>query len=252
MNHPFFIILSSMVLLGPVLLLAFVCLASLWGKPENLEQRISQATLGATLLGLLSITAIAAGMLLGGHLELQLDLGHWLQIEQHSFHFHLTFIFDRLSVPFVLLIYILCGTVGAFTTKYLHREHGFQRFFILYSLFVLGMVVSTLAGSIEVLFFGWELVGLSSALLVGFFHERTAPAINGLRVWTVYRFADAAFLMAAVLLHHATGEGDFHLMSRGAVWPDATSTLTAGHALGAGLLLLIAVAGKSALIPFSG
>ena len=87
--------------------------------------------------------------------------------------------------------------------------------------------------------------------LVGF-HERIAPAINGLRVWAIYRFADAAFLLAAVQLHHATGEGDFHLMSRGGVWPEATSTLSASNAMIAGLLLLIAVAGKSALIPFCG
>jgi len=247
-----FIIFAGMVLISPVLLLAFTCLAGMWSQSEKLEREISQATFGSIALGLASSLAIAIWMGLGSQPELTLDLGQWIKIKDQPFHFHLTFIFDRLSMPFLLLIYVLCGTVGAFTSKYLHREPGFQRFFILYSLFLLGMVLSSLAGSIEVLFLGWELVGLSSALLVGFFHERPSPAINGLRVWTIYRFADAAFLMAAVLLHHAAGEGDFHLMAQGAPWPNAVSAIPASPALGAGLLLLVAVAGKSALIPFSG
>ena len=93
------------------------------------------------------------------------------------------FVFDRLSVPFVILTFVLCGTIGAFASRYLHREPGYNRFFVLYALFLAGMVVTALAGTIETLFAGWELVGLSSALLVAFFQERPAPVRNGLRVW---------------------------------------------------------------------
>ena len=117
------------------------------------------------------------------------------------------FVFDRLSVPFVILSFVLCGTIGAFATRYMHREPGYNRFFVLYALFLLGMVLTSLAGTIETLFAGWELVGLSSALLVAFFHERPAPVRNGLRVWIVYRISDAALLLAAVALHHLHGEG---------------------------------------------
>ena len=76
-------------------------------------------------------------------------------------------------------------------------------------MFVLGMVVTSLAGTIETLFAGWELVGLSSALLVAFFQERPAPARNGLWVWIVYRVSDAALLLAAVAMHHLTRRGRF-------------------------------------------
>ena len=58
----------------------------------------------------------------------------------------------------------------------MHRERGFNRFFVLYALFVLGMEITALAGTIETLFAGWEFVGLSSALLVAFFHERRPGA----------------------------------------------------------------------------
>ena len=107
----------------------------------------------------------------------------------------------------------------------MHRERGFNRFFVLFALFVLGMVVTSLAGTIETLFTGWELVGLSSALLVAFFQERPGPARNGLWVWTIYRFSDAALLLAAVAMHHLRGEGDFDKLLGAGPWPDAAASL---------------------------
>src|SRR5207253_8276918 len=100
-------------------------------------------------------------------------LGDWVIIPQY--HFEIKFLFDRLSVPFAILSFVLCGTIGAFASRYMHREPGFNRFYVLYSLFIVGMVTTALAGTIETLFTGWELVGLSSALLVAFFQERPAP-----------------------------------------------------------------------------
>ena len=45
------------------------------------------------------------------------------------------FVFDRLSVPFAILSFVLCGTIGAFAIRYMHREPGYNRFFVLYALF---------------------------------------------------------------------------------------------------------------------
>jgi len=114
------------------------------------------------------------------------------------------------------------------------------------------MTLASVAGTIETLFTGWELVGLSSALLVAFFHERLAPPRNGLRVWVVYRVSDAALLVAAVVMHHLAGSGDFGRMFGVGAWPDDRATVTEGQALVVGSLLLVAAAGKSALVPFSG
>ena len=60
-----------------------------------------------------------------------------------------------------------------------------------------GLTMAAFCGSIETLFIGWELVGLSSALLAAYFHERPSPVCNAQRVWSVYRIADASFLVAA-------------------------------------------------------
>jgi NAD(P)H-quinone oxidoreductase subunit 5 len=68
----------------------------------------------------------------------------------------------------------------------------------------------------------------------------------------VYRLADAAFLIAAVAMHHVTGAGDFDGLMGAGPWPEGQAALTQQQALYVGLLLLVAAAGKSALVPFSG
>src|SRR5438132_537954 len=83
------------------------------------------------------------------------------------------------------------------------------------------------------------------AVLVAFFQERPAPARNGLWVWTVYRVSDAALLLAAVVMHHLRGEGDFDKLLGAGPWPEEHSIVPVGQALLVGLLLLAAAAGKS-------
>jgi len=243
--------LLGLVVVGSPLILTFIL-----GVSSLLEQKLDEDTTSlmvyvAIVSGLSAAVAILALMLITGVRHVPIVLGDWVVIPHH-YHFSVKFVFDRLSVPFVILSYVLSGTIGVFASKYMHRERGFNRFFVLYTLFVLGMVMTSLAGTIETLFTGWELVGLSSALLVAFFHERPAPSRNGLWVWTVYRVSDAALLLAAVTVHHFQGEGDFDLLLGADLWPYGHASITSGQALWAGLLLLAAAAGKSALVPFSG
>jgi NAD(P)H-quinone oxidoreductase subunit 5 len=152
---------------------------------------------------------------------------------------------------------MLCGSIGAFAYRYMHREPGYNRFFVLYSIFLMGMIIASLAGTIETLFVGWELVGLSSALLVSFFQERAGPVKNGLRVWIVYRISDAALLIASIAMHHLHGHGDFEkFLGQGAwetgAWPAGACDVRASAGMLVGVLMLIAAAAKSALVPFSG
>jgi len=240
--------LAAVVVGAPAVLVALLGCASLGDRPFS-ERSISRMVQTAVVSGLLAAMAILSWMLYTGQRLVAFDLGHWVDIPHYQFT--IKFIFDRLSVPFVMLSFVLCGTIGAFATKYMHRERGFNRFFALYAIFLLGMVVTSLAGTVETLFAGWELVGLSSALLVAFFHERPSPCRNGLYVWSVYRVSDAALLIAALTLHHMRGHGDFLQTVGAGSWPDAHAYVTSHEALVVGLLLLIAAAAKSALIPFS-
>ncbi|MCI0700312.1 MAG: oxidoreductase [Planctomycetia bacterium] len=240
------------VLLAPVVLLSVLGVGSLIERPLS-ERATSQLVRAATALGFLAALGVLAIMLVEGTRHVTVLTGDWVKVPHY--HFSVKFVFDRLSVPLVILTFLLCGIIGSFATRYMHRERGFNRFFTLLAVFILGMVAACLAGTVETLFVGWELVGLSSALLVAFFHERPNPVRNGLRVWIVYRVSDAALLLAAVVMHRMIGEGDFARClgdDPAHPWPEGVTSATAAQALVVGLLLLVAAAGKSALVPFSG
>ena len=241
--------LGLVVVAAPLLLLTVIGVASLVGKPLS-ERLIGQLVPAANLIGLFAALGMLGLMLATGVRQVPIELGSWVSIPRY--HFAIKFEFDRLSVPFVILTFVLCGTIGKFADRYMHREPGFNRFFVFYALFLLGMIITSLSGTIETLFAGWELVGLSSALLVAYFHDRPAPVRNGLRVWIVYRVSDAALLVASVVMHHMTGQGDFDKLLGGEPWPLGHTLLTSHQALLVGLLLLMAAAGKSAMVPFSG
>ena len=245
-----FRVLGLTVVGAPAALFCVLGLSSLLRDRPLSERMIVACVQAAIITGLLASIAILALMLGLGTRHVPIAFGRWVDIPHY--HFDFKFEFDRLSVPFVILTFALCGTIGAFCRRYMHREPGFNRFFVFYSLFVLGMVTTSLAGTIETLFTGWELVGLSSALLVAFYHERLSPVQNGLQVWCVYRLSDAALLLASVVLHHLTGEGDFDKLVRVGHWPEGTAMLTEPQCLAVGLLLLVAAMGKSAMVPFSG
>jgi len=245
------ILFGMLVVAAPAVLVATIGLSLLAGRPMS-ERGVARLTQMMVSAGTLGAICMLITMLATDQVRFTLDLGRWVDLPVEHFHFTIKFLFDRLSIPFVILSLALCGIIGAFASRYLHRDEGYSRFFLLYSIFMLGMVVSAVAGTIETLFLGWELVGLSSALLVAFFQTRINPVTNGLRVWSIYRFADGAFLLAALVLHHLTGGGDLELMMGTAPWPDGVSQISSQHALLVGILLVVAAAGKSALVPFSG
>jgi NADH:ubiquinone oxidoreductase subunit 5 (subunit L)/multisubunit Na+/H+ antiporter MnhA subunit len=249
---------AAIVVTAPVALVAILGGSSLLGYKLT-EEAISRASQLAIGVGLVACVLILGMMLASDQRHVVLDLGNWVEFRTPDsghghghYHFAVKFEFDRLSVPFAILSFVFCGTIGAFAARYMHREPGFNRFFVLYSVFLAGMITASLADTIETLFTGWEFVGLSSALLIAFFQDRPAPCRNGFRVWVVYRVSDAALLLAAILLHHMTGEGDFDKLLGTGPWPEGRASVTEEQAVLVGLLLLFAAAGKSALVPFSG
>ena len=239
--------LGQLIVVMPLALFLIAGFITLFGIRIS-ESRLAALVQTTMMTGLCLSLAMLALMLATEQRHVRIDFGKWVSLPHY--HFALNFVFDPLSVPLVILSYLLCGLIGAFASRYMHREPGFNRFYMLFILFAAGMVLTSSSDTIETLFSGWEMVGLSSALLVAFFHERPAPVRNGLRIWIIYRFSDAALLTAAIVMHHLRGEGDFDLMLGEAPWPEGQASLTSGQALIVGLLLICAAAGKSALIPF--
>ena len=241
--------LTMLVLVGvgsPVLLLMLLGVALLLNRPlpERWTARFAGTSIsiscGAMILGL-----VVHGMTTSG--SQLLSYGAWSTSREAGIA--IEFLVDRRSLAFAALSTAIAGVVSAFSNRYLHREPGYNRYFVLLASFVTGMLLVALAGNVTVLFIGWEFVGISSALLVAFFHERPAAVSNAFRVVSIYRISDAAMLSAAVLLRHVAGTDSLSLLF-GRVAP--SDALTTSSATIIALLLIVAVAGKSALLPFSG
>jgi len=232
---------------SPAVLLALLGGASLVNRP--LPERWTGSLAGGAMtiaFAALSVALVVYGA--AGTGTRLLSYGAWSA--SHEGGIAIEFLVDRLSLGFAALSAAIAGVVSAFSNRYLHRESGYNRYFVLLAMFVTGMLLVALAGNVQVLFIGWEFVGLSSALLVAFFHERPAPVSNALRVFSVYRISDAAMLSAAVLLRHVAGTDSLSLLFGGA-GTASTVDLTGTNATIIAILLIVAVAGKSALLPFS-
>jgi NADH-quinone oxidoreductase subunit L len=242
---------SAMVVLlvaAPAASLVAIGLPALVGRPPS--ERVTTRTVGLGLgLAFLAAVGTLSIALWRGFPEESVHLGTLFAVGHHAATIDL--VADALSIPYVCFSTGLCALVNVFAGRYLHREPGFTRFFILLALFGFGMNLLVLAGSIDVLFAGWECVGISSTLLIGFFHERRAAVAAALRAFVTYRVCDVGLLTAGVVLHHAVGSGDFDRVFSGA-WPTAVSLLLPATAATAALLLVLAALGKSAQVPVSG
>lgn len=237
----------TIVAMPLALLTVFLVCFLLQYKPG--ERAISQLVQGTVNISLAAAVASALVMLWQGIAQHPIELGDW--IITPYYHLKFEFVLDVLSLSYVLLTLLLCTVIAGFSTRYLHRESGYGRFFLLYSVFLLGMVTAALSDTVETLFAGWELVGLASVLLIAFFHARPSPPRNGLRVWIIYRTCDVALLLAAILMHEVNGAGDFDHLVGNAAWPDHVAVNVGPHFALLGVLFVIAAAGKSALLPFS-
>ena len=235
-------------LVAPAAALAAIGLPALVGRPlsERATTRVVSLAFSSCFVAALGVLVALAN---SGFAAQVVHLGRLFAVGHHTASIDL--VADGLSVPYVCFSTGLCSLVNAFAGKYLHREPGFTRFFILLALFGTGMNLMVLAGSIDVLFAGWEFLGISSALLIGFFHERRNAVDAALRAFVTYRICDVGLFGASVVIHRATGTGDFATLFSGD-WPHATCLVPGPTAVAITLLFAFAALGKSAQVPFSG
>jgi len=233
--------LAAMVPLSP--LLAFFSLGTVMFLHRAPGERwVARQVMGALWLSSGCAVATVFHWLSRPEAVRVIRLCPWFSSGESSFD--VTLQVDPLSATLLLLTSLLTLLIGRFSVSYLHREPGFARFFLLLSMFSSGMLLLVGGGSLDMLFVGWEWVGLASALLIGFFHERSAPLDAGLRAFGTYRLCDVGLLAGLVLLHHQTGTTE---------WSSTSSPhLSALPATALSLCLLLAAMGKSAQFPFSG
>jgi NADH:ubiquinone oxidoreductase subunit 5 (subunit L)/multisubunit Na+/H+ antiporter MnhA subunit len=217
-----------------------------WNGNEKVLTRVTQITYALLTVGVLTL-----GWKLGqqGFPTLAVSFGNWFQVAHYGFP--LTLLIDRLSLPMATLTIVLVGLVGSFSVRYLHRDPGYFRFFLLLHLYGFGSLLLFTAGSLDLLVAGWELVGITSVLLIGFFQQRQEPVRNALRVFSTYRVADVFMLTAVFLVHHWFGSSLWADLFPGH-WPQHAHILHGPGASLVCLLLILAACGKSSQGPFSG
>lgn len=207
------------------------------------ERLVARASQAVYVFSAITFTIEAIRIFTPGDLGLEMQLGDWFATA-HS-HFGVPVLIDRLSVPILWLTALLMVLVSAFSMRYLHRDVGYVRFFNLLNLFSFGAFLVAAAGSIDVLMGGWELVGITSVLLIGFFQQRPEPVGNALKVYGYYRIADV-FLIGAVLLGHVWFGGvEFAHLPAAEGGASTRVTVVA-------LLMIFAACGKSSVGPFLG
>ncbi|MBV6499467.1 MAG: hypothetical protein CJBNEKGG_01923 [Prosthecobacter sp.] len=241
------ILLTTLVAIPGAL---FLMIGLAWLAGGHLSEK---AMAGVSRLAYLVMTfcVVMIGWKMGsaGLTSVHVNLGNWFTVAEYGFP--LSLVVDRLSLPFVAITVILAGIVGSFSVRYLHRDPGFQRFFLLLHLFAFGALMVFTADSLDLLIGGWEVVGITSVLLIGFFQYRRDPVRNALRVFGTYRVADLNILVAVFLAHHWCGTASWGGMFTGE-WPGHTNNLAGTAATWIAVLLVFAASGKSAQGPFCG
>jgi NADH-quinone oxidoreductase subunit L len=156
---------------------------------------------------------------------------------------------DQLTVVMVLVVTGVGWLIHIYATGYMAHEGGYYRFFSYLNLFMFFMLILVLAANYVLLFVGWEGVGLSSYLLIGFYFLKKSASDAGKKAFIVNRIGDFGFMLGMFLLFRTFGTLDFvQLFAKAGPWPaDAMGHL--GTFTIACLLLFMGACGKSAQLP---
>lgn len=167
-----------------------------------------------------------------------------------GYRFPVLFYFDRVSAVYLGCVWAIFSIIVKYCRVYLHRETGYKRFFMTIFSFVFGLNIVVLSGSIDILFAGWEIVGMSSFLLIAFYRHRVQPVRNSLRAFSIYRFCDIGLLLGSWMSHLLFHDSQH--FSQLANLFEHRNFPPAGYAslLLLSSLIIIAASGKSAQFPF--
>ena len=168
----------------------------------------------------------------------------WIQVGTLSVPFG--FQVDQLSILLMLIITGVGLLIHIYATGYMHNDERFPRFFVFLNLFISSMLVLVMGDSFLMMFVGWELVGLCSYLLIGFWFSEIKNSEAGRKAFVVNRIGDVAFVLGILLIFTTFGSLSYTevfkaVEERGAEVAAAVGTIT--------LLLFIGATGKSAQLP---
>lgn len=180
-----------------------------------------------------------------------LNLKEILIYKTTNYEFLLDFYFDKITVVYLFVGSFLTFLVTIYSRYYLHREHGYKRFFNTILFFYVGYSITVLSGNFETLFLGWEILGISSFLLISFYRERYLPVKNAIKVFSIYRIGDVGILLAMWMSHHLWHENITFLKLNNYELVHEHLQNHSWIGVFISLMILISAAAKSAQFPFS-
>lgn len=179
------------------------------------------------------------------------DLYTW--IESGNTRVAVGFLVDQLTTVMLIVVTSISALVHIYSVGYMKGEEGYYRFFSYLSLFTFSMLMLVLGNNFMQLFFGWEAVGLSSYLLIGFYYEKKSAADAGKKAFIVNRFGDFGFILGLFLIFVTFGSLHYHDVFGSASTMVGQTFNIFGWSFdlptAIALLLLCGAIGKSAQIP---
>ena len=164
---------------------------------------------------------------------------------------------DPMSAAMAAMVTFVALWIFIYSTGYMGNEARFGRFFGFLSMFCGAMLLVVLSNSLLLLFIAWELVGLASYLLIGFYYEKPSAAAAAQKAFITTRIGDMAFFLGMIWLYRQSGTLLFYqdgagLLESGALASLAGTATVGGLAVSAAaaLLLLVGAMGKSGQVPF--
>lgn len=171
--------------------------------------------------------------------------------QSKEYEFLIDFYFDKVTAVYLLVGAFVTFLIIRYSSFYLHLESGYKRFFNTILLFFLGYNITVLSGNFETLFIGWELLGISSFLLIAFYRERYLPVRNAVKVFAIYRIGDVGILLAMWASHHLWHENITFLRLTNYNLVHHLLMNHSGTGFFISVCIMIAAAAKSAQFPFS-
>ena len=168
-----------------------------------------------------------------------------------DYNFFIDLFFDEVGAAYLLIGSFITLLTITYCRYYLHKEEGYKRFFNTILFFFIGYNTTVLSGNFETLFAGWEILGISSFLLIAFYRQRYLPVKNAVKVFSIYRLGDLGIILAMWLSHHLWHENItfLKLQNHELVHEHFVSHTLMGTIIS--LMILISAAAKSAQLPFS-
>jgi NADH-quinone oxidoreductase subunit L len=209
-----------------------------------------------TVTSLISIGAVVAGFVMtclfihanGFHINEETpgvgDAGNWLSIGGLQVDFGLKL--DALSLMMLLVVTGVGGAIHIYSFGYMHEDRSMSRFFAFMSLFTFSMLGIVLANNFLMMFIFWELVGISSYLLIGFWFEKHSAGDAAKKAFITNRLGDFGFLFGILMVWGLLGSLNFSVLKEVII---ADPAVLGCCATIAGLLIFCGAMGKSAQFP---